>query len=335
MAGGQRLGTTGRRDYGTTALGWSSPCPLVLLSLALSLLICGCREETSSSAPSSPVLVTVNGRAITQSDFDSEAERRPNLSAEAVLSNLVERQVMLIRAEASGVADRPAFKRDMENKLISEWLATARDGDAAADITEDELKAAYEARQGQMFTRPPLTRYAILYRKGRDIEELKGALAEAVARFRADRDAATNNGRLQGFGKIAADHSEDTVSRYKGGDIGWVGDDTASRVPAEVLAAGKALEVGAAAGPVVADGGVYVIMKTDERAVTQIDFKEAAPALRRRLIAEKKAEADARFRAGLMEGVAVVRKASPAAPGKPPDRNPSEDAPPAFPLSTK
>ena len=299
----------------------------VLIPLPVCVIICGllggCREQQADA------LVTVNGRAITQADFDDEASRRPGMSAEAVLTNLIERQAMLIRAEASGVADTPVFKRDMENKLISEWLAnTYRKDRDAVTITEEELQAAYEARREQLFSRPPLTRYAILYRKGSNTDELVKALSDALARFESDRDGLTNNGRIPGFGKISSDSSEDTVSRYRGGDIGWVGDETVSRIPAEVLVAGKALDVGAVAGPMPAGDGVYAIMKTAERDTTQIGFKEAAPALRGRLVSEKQAAVEARFKESLMGGVSVVHKAKPVAQ---PARK-REDVPPALPL---
>ena len=298
--------------------------------ILLSLFICGCDKKEAPSSVSSVVLVTVGGRAVTQADFDDEAARRPGMAAEAVLSNLVERQAMLIRAEASEVARSPEFRRNTEDRLIGEWLATTfrKDRDAVT-VTEEELQAAYNARREQLFTRPPLARYAILYRKGRNTDELSAALTEALARFEADRGGATNNDRLQGFGKIAADSSEDTLTRYRGGDIGWVGEEASSRIPAAVLAMGKLLDVGAVAGPVAAGDGVYVILKTAERDATQIDFKEAAPALRRRLVSEKQAALETRFKEGLMDGVAVVRKADPVAP-QPVKKS---DAPPAFPMA--
>jgi len=290
------------------------------------LIICGCREQDSRE--SSVVLVEVNGRGITQADFDDEAVRRPNLSPVLILSNLVERQAMLIRAEQAGLANSPTVKRAMEDRLIAEWIATTyqKERDVTVTVTEEELESAFNARQS-LFTRPPLARYAVLYRRGRNTAELTEALTAAVAQFNADREAVTNNGRLPGFGKIAADHSEDVASRYRGGDIGWVGADTASRVPPEVLAAGQAVDIGAIAGPMTVNDGVYVIMKTEEREATRMSFKEAAPALRQRLLAEKRAAVESRFKRSLMEGVRVVHKAAPVAP---PVRD-REDAPPTMP----
>ena len=48
-----------------------------------------------------------------------------------------------------------------------------------------------------------------------------------------------------GFGAVAVEYSDDQVSRYRGGDIGWLDDGNFSyRWPKEVLAAGYALEKG-------------------------------------------------------------------------------------------
>lgn len=284
-------------------------CNLWILSI---LLICGCSRSPVPQSSDSPILATVNGRVITQADFDAEAVRRPTASADTLLSNLIERQAMVIRAEAAGIADSPEFKYDTETRLITRYIdETYKKERDAVTVTDDELQAAYEARKEAMFSRPPLARYAILYRKGRDTAELKTALAEALAVFEQDRDAATNKGRLQGFGKVAADHSEDTISRYRGGDIGWTGEGVASRVPVDVLEAGAPLDVGVPTEPFAAGDGVYVIMKTAVRDASQLSFKEASPALRRRLLTEKQSTVEARFKAALMDGIDVRREAEP------------------------
>ena len=300
-----------------------SRSPAVPIIAAL-LLLAGCREQTS--APPQDALATVNGRAITQADFDYEAALRPNMSAEEVLDELIKRKALLLRAEASGIAESPALKRDLENRLIGEWLAGAyRAPRENLAVTEDELRAAYEERREKLYSFPSQARFAILYQKGRNTEELLGALNEAVALFEADRETATNNGRLPGFGKIAADTSEDTISRFKGGDIGWLGEgSTVSRVPAEVLAAGWALDAGEVAPPMAAGDGVYAIMKISGRDAAQMSYNDAAPTLRARVMAEKQAAFDTRFNGDLTNTLSIVRKAAPVATPRPQ----KTDAPP-------
>jgi len=300
-----------------------------LLPIFLLVVFSGCSRSSKSVEPvsSSPVLASVAGRAITQADFDQEvARRRTSLAPvepEAVLQHLIEREAMLIKAEKAGIADSPEFRQETENRLIAQWLSGAFNKEREAlSVSDQELEAAFEARKESLFRQGAQNRYAILYRKGRNVEELKAALAEAVAAFLKDRDGATQKGRLAGFGTVSANHSEDTISRYRGGDLGWFDAEKPefSRIPSEVLKAGAAQPEGGISDPLVAGDGVYVIMKCGAREPQQIAFKEAAPALRRKLLSEKRSALEASFKTGLLAGIPVERKAKPAfnaAPEKP------------------
>lgn len=292
----------------------------VFFTLILLAVLVGCSRSSPPLAkpPSSPVLATVEGRPITQAAFDEEVARRrvgnSSVEADAVLRQLIEREAMLVKAEKAGIADSPDFRHESENRLISQWLSGTfhkeRDG---VSVTDEELAAAFEARKDDVFRQGAQHRFAILFRKGKNVEELKASLAEAVADFVKDRDAATQKGRLTGFGTIAANHSEDTVSRYRGGDLGWFDADKpeSSRVPQEVLAAGVAQPSGEVSKPIIAGDGVYVIMKSGVREAQQIALKEAAPALRRKLISEKRSALETSFKTGLLADMKVEMKAKP------------------------
>jgi parvulin-like peptidyl-prolyl isomerase len=282
-------------------------------------LLAGCSRD-AAPAPDAHVVAEVGGRTITRADFETEAAHRaasgrPAVSARELLDELIERQAMLVKAEASGIATNEAFRRETESRLLSQWVASTvakkRDG---VKVTDDELKRAYEERKDSVLTSAALTRLAILYRKvsgqtGDDAAPaLTKTLADAVAAFEQDRAAATNGGRLPGFGKIAADMSEDTVTRYRGGDLGWLdlsrGDHP--RVPEEVLAAGAALAQGQVSAPIRAGDGLYVVMKDGERAAKQMTYQEALPMLRRRLLREKQRAVEDRFKAEVLGSVSVT-----------------------------
>jgi hypothetical protein len=198
--------------------------------------------------------------------------------------------------------------------LLSQWVASTlakqRDG---VKVTDEELKKAYDACKDSTLTSAALTRLAILYRKvsghtGDAVAQaLETTLSQGVAEFEKDRAASTNNGRLPGFGKIAADYSEDTITRYRGGDLGWLnlGLGEHPRVPKEVLAAGAALAEGKVSTPIRAGDGVYVVMKVGERTSKQMTFQEAVPTLRRRLLREKQHAVEARFKAEVLGSVPV------------------------------
>lgn len=304
----------------------------IVFACAWLVVVAGCSRPSTPAPESdkSPVLATVGGRAITQADFDDYLARRLDhpipLDPQTVLRELVEREAMLIKAEKSGVGDTADFRRESENRLISAWLAgTLNREREAARVTDDELKAAYEQRKNDVFRQGAQNRYAILYRKGANADELKTILAEAVSEFAADREKRTQKGRLTGFGTMAADRSEDTVSRYRGGDVGWFDAENpeSARVPQEVLAAGAKLAPGQISQPMAAGDGVYVIMKSDVRDAKQIAFQEAAPALRRKIMTEKRAAIEAAFKTGLVANVRVEFKEAPLIHPKPPAK-PSE-----------
>ncbi len=282
-------------------------------------LAAGCSRSPEPTVETSPVVAEVGGRKITHADFDAEATRRraagrPAASAQELLGEMIEREAMLVKAEASGIATSETFRSDTESRLLSQWvastLAKTRDG---VQVTDEELKASYEARKDTTLTAAPLTRLAILYRKvsGRIGDEvaqaLEKSLSEGVAAFEKDRAASTNNGRLPGFGKIAADYSEDTVTRYRGGDLGWLNLEQGEhpRVPQEVLTAGAALAQSQVSAPIRAGDGIYVVMKDGERSAKQMTFQEAVPMLRRRLLREKQLAVEARFKADVLGSVPV------------------------------
>ena len=291
----------------------------VLAVCCIGLIPAGCKPKATPSAETSPVVAEVGGRKITQAGFEAEAARRQAAghlaaSAKELLGEMIEREAMLVKAEASGIAQSEAFRSDTESRLLSQWVASTlakkRDG---VKVTDGELKAAYEERKDTAFTSAALTRLAILYRKvsgriGDDVAQaLEKSLSEGVAAFEKDRAASTNNGRLPGFGKIAADYSEDTVTRYRGGDLGWLNLEQGEhpRVPKEVLAAGAALAQGKVSAPLRAGDGVYVVMKVGERMAKQMTFQEAVPTLRRRLLREKQRAVEAQFKADVLGSVPV------------------------------
>lgn len=294
---------------------------------AVCLASSGCKPKETPAAAASPVVAEVGGRKITQADFQAEVARRrangqPVATAKELLSEMIEREAMLVKAEASDVAKSEAFRRDTEGRLLAQWLASTlaktRDG---VTVTDEELKSAYEARKDSTLTSAELTRLAILYRKvssraGEDAAAaLEKNLAEAVEAFEKDRATATNNGRLAGFGKIAADYSEDAVTRYRGGDLGWLNVEQGEhpRLPKEVLAAGAALDEGKVSGLIRAGDGVYVVMKTGARPAKQMTFQEAVPMLRRKLLREKQRAVELRFKTEVLGSVPVKVAATEAA----------------------
>lgn len=297
--------------FGNTIQGAS-----VGVLLAVLMINVGCGKKESAPEQPKP-LALVDGVAITEEDYAFEVERRkeagrPLESPEAILQSLIERQVMLETAAHSEIMQDPAIRRELENKQLGQWLDRSLQVERDSVRVSDEEMEAYYKERLDTFTRPAMARLAILVRRvnARDGEDeetaLRNALEKGKAAFMADPAAATQNGRLTGFGTVAAEYSEDTTSRYRGGDLGWMAEsDVESRYPAAVIQAGLALEVGAISEVISAEDGLYVVMKTDERPAQLTPYEEVAPTLRRQLIRLKQEEVDRTFRTRLLAGANI------------------------------
>lgn len=269
----------------------------------------GAREEQS--------LARVGDQVITEEDFQYEVERRkasgrlPD-TPEEILNDLIERQAMLQQANASGLLNDPDVERAVENQMLSQWLdRTVYEKKQQVQVSDEELRQAYEADKDR-FRRPAMARLAILMRtlsptaSAEQTEAVRQELLDAAAHFRENRDEVTRNGRISGFGAVAADVSEHTVSRYRGGDLGWIRADAAmQRWPEELVEAGFGLKTGDISDVLEIDNTLYVVMKSDGREATVTPFEEAKISMRRRMIREKQEQIETEFQSNVLASVRI------------------------------
>ena len=295
-------------------LGTEVRRPLMVATLVLAVAGCG---KSPAPEPVDPPLARGGEVAITEEDFAFEIERRrstgrPLTDPESIIQDLIERQAMLQAAAQSEVLNDPIVRRELENRQLGQWLDRSLQVERdAVRVTDEDLRAHYEDNIDR-FRREGMARLAILYRQVQAFdpqegtEELRAALASARAAFLENREAVTQQGRLQGFGTIAADASEDTISRYRGGDLGWLEFSAlTNRIPLAVAESGLALAPGEVSDVIVVDRGVYVVMKSDERPATVTPFDEVAPTLRRRLIRIKQEEVERAFMSNLLAQTSI------------------------------
>ena len=315
------------------------------LSAALLLAVSGTMWSGCGRTEETPVeedrpLARINDEVLTQADFEFEVQRRqktgrPIPDAETVLQELVERRVMLQRAQESDIFEDADVQREIENQKLVQWLDRSlqvqRD---SVTVTDEEIRAHYEANIEQ-YTRPAMVRLAILYRRAQPMDaedtvtQLREELDEARQAFLADPETATQQGRIPGFGRIAAEHSEDTVSRYRGGDLGWLDTSrTDHRWPEEVLSTGMSLEVGDISEVLETDTGLFVIMKTGWRDPVVTPFEEVATMQRRPMIRAKQQAVEAAFMSNLMETARVEIDAEQADRLRIPETETASEPPP-------
>ena len=289
----------------------------VLGVLCIGGLIYGCgSKDAVPEPPSERPLAQVNGVSITEDDYAFEVRRRQDIgrplgTPTEILQDLVQRQVMLQKAEKSEIMQDPAIRRELESRQLGQWLDRSLQVERdQVRVSDADMRAYYDERM-DTFTRPEAARLAMLYRRVNahnpdEAVALRAELGKARADYLADRDRATKNGRLAGFGSVAERCSEDTVSRYRGGDLGWIGKSgTDGRLPPAVSEVAFALADGAVSAVIAAGDGLYVIMKSDSRPARVKPFEDVAPTLRRKLIRLKQDEVEHTFVSNLMSAATI------------------------------
>lgn len=266
-----------------------------------------CRKSTPAAATGEPPLAVVAGHVITARDLQAEAEwrlanRQPVPAPAALLKEMVTRHAMVARAKQAGITD----ENDTRRRVESLWIARLRERElenrlAKIQVDDAELRQAYQQRAAE-FNRKGLDRFAILFQaaqaKMTDArrDEARQRLQQGLGLLDANPPSGGRGPAASGFGAVAIDYSEDQAGRYRGGDIGWLETDAQpGRLPAQVLAAGRALAVGARSGILEAEDGYYVIMKTESRAGGQRPFEEVAERLRQSLLREKQRACEEQF----------------------------------------
>ena len=275
-------------------------------TLFAAALLCGCGKKPVASA-GSPVLAKAGDEVITVDDFQKEVERRtarnlPVPDKAILIEEMLVRLAAVSRARQAKLDTDADTRREMENVLIAKLRA--QELEARLDtvtVTDDELRAAYEASAAS-HSRPAKVRLAMLHLQG-DAKMSDAKRAELHARMEEGLKKAAENpapgGRgaaAGGFGHIAVEYSDDQISRYRGGDLGWLDEGNYSyRWPKAVLEAGYALPQGSVSSIIETDTGLYAVMKTDRRDGSTTSLEEAKSSLRRELLAKKRSSIEAAF----------------------------------------
>ena len=244
------------------------PTKLACAAIVAAAVFSGCSKN-----PSGEVLARVGDKEITVADFKAEYERRqanrqPLPDRQGLLDQLVDREAMLQRAKAAGLNNAADVRRACEDILIAKFKDTelAPKLAAVAKVSPDEVRAAYEKEKAR-YTQPAKVKLAFVF-IAVDFKANTNQVAAAAARAEdAQRLAVALPPDTRGFGQVAADFSDDQLTRYRGGDAGWfAADGLAERWPKEILAAGFALKnPGEMSGVLRSQNGFYLAKKLDAR----------------------------------------------------------------------
>ena len=272
------------------ALRWAAlPCVAALIGLA------GC----SLGADESPVLVIVNGKPVTQNEFEYrwselpasvQARYKSEGGRRKFLDDLISRELLLQEARRLGLDRTPRaierLERVKEQLALDELMKAAVT--AQVTFTKEELDGYYALHQAELHAADQMRAAHILVKSEEQARDLKRQLDLGAE-----------------FSKLALRFSLDQATKYRGGDLGsyrpgWV-------EPA-VDTALLALKPGMVSEPVETASGFHLVKLIGREPEGAAEVAAVRERLRQELYAEKERQ---QFETLLsrLRGTAAIRMA--------------------------
>lgn len=263
--------------------------PFSYAALALSLALSSCSKKEPSAA-----LAEVDGTSITEETYRywwerSEASGDSLSQREATLEKLIERTALVNKAKELGLDQDPAVIAEIESLLIAKLKETELQkslGDIS--ISEQEAKAHYQANL-ESFTEAEKLNIAVLWFNTRGEQVL-------VERYQARLEQQQKNLEAipaeDGFGSFAITSSEHKSSRFKGGKLGWIENQSGNDVwRNQVLEIASQIEAKGDVSPIVANQhGLFLVRLIDRSSSTPAPFTKVQASIMQRLTTQKRAQ---------------------------------------------
>ncbi|MCF7847285.1 MAG: peptidylprolyl isomerase [Kiritimatiellales bacterium] len=263
------------------------------LAVAAMLLVCASCEKRPPQAEPEGVVARIGGRVVTVDDIRAEALRRqaihrPVLSKEKLLEHLLAEEALLLRAQRERLAEDPGIKQEIDRLLAMRLRGRAlTDKLKSVAVSEEEIKKEYQ-RHINKYIRPALDRIAVLFLRveknasDEKKQQIHGRMAAALKQ-------AEQLPEKNGFGSLAISCSDDQLSRYRGGDTGWIArGQSSARLPELALEVGRALAKGSMSDVLETGEGLYLVMKTDFRPCSTTAYEQVRGSLRHSLLADRR-----------------------------------------------
>ena len=186
----------------------------VLLFIVALLALSACGDKT-------PKLATVDGRTITQAQFDAYAKfKRLPIQDEnkrtALVDQYLEREALASAIEKSNVLDKALTDAEL-NEFRKEMLISRYFEQYLRDQVSDQAVQNYYASHAKDYEEKKVHVAHILIRTKKNMSE-----TERKAKLTTAQEVYSKISAGEDFAKVAADYSEDTISGKKGGDLGWM-----------------------------------------------------------------------------------------------------------------
>jgi len=258
------------------------------------------------------IIAIVNGVDIkrdtlnTLMDMAKRSGAGDQVDEKTMLEDLVVTELARQEANKSGLAEREDVQDKLKNfkdKLVlNTWM---QEKAAALNITDDEIKAAYDKATAQMSKSEYKARHILV--------KTKDEATAIIAELKAGKD----------FADLAKAKSTDT-SAQMGGDLGWFKTDSMVKPFAEAVAAMQPGQT--STEPVETQFGWHVIKLEEKRDVKLPELDNMKPQLKRQIEQEKMMSYMKDLRAKADVKVLLKDEPKPAATDAPKDAAPAADA---------
>jgi len=250
----------------------------VLAVGALALSACGGEsgastdQQSEASAPSDEnVVARVNGEALTAVDLQAQiqamSQRGQGVNREQALQELIELELLSQTAELQGLPDQPEIAASINRQrssLLAQHLIRSQLQDF--EVSEDELRAAYEERTADTEGTEYKARHILLEEK------------EQAEKMIQQLDDGAD------FAELAKNNSTGPT-KSRGGDLGWF---SAEQMVEPFMNEVKTLEPGGyTSEPVETQYGWHVIQLDETREAQKPPFEQMERELRNELVGKK------------------------------------------------
>jgi hypothetical protein len=225
------------------------------------------------------VVAEVEGTTITVEALQAELARRfrsgpvhgsPEQVRDAVLDDMVRFEVLFARAAAAGLDRDPDLVQRFRRAVVARFEErSGLTSETNVTPTAEEV-ANHHRTHADEFREPEKVRLATIFWNvsPKATEEKKAEVRRRAEAVRAE--AASTNASAPAFTELVRRHSDDTTTRYTGGDLGWfTRGETNCGFPPELLDAGFALNSpGDLSALVPTADGLYLLQLRERRAAT-------------------------------------------------------------------
>jgi hypothetical protein len=205
----------------------------LFLGLLSAVLPAGCDRRPGPSPAAadagSVVLASVGGQTVTEAEFRRRWQGQPptadtDAARQQVLDELIVRAALTATARRDGLERDPEIADEIERLLVARLREKRLQPQLdALSVPEDVLKAYYEQHRKTRFLEAERIRVAVLWFDTHGQPPLVARFQPRLESVRAQLLAAPAAFPIaEGFGGLAVTNSEHRVSRFKGGDVGWL-----------------------------------------------------------------------------------------------------------------